>query len=70
MPTDGPRSPSRMSDLREWWAVGVETVLYWLDYLWSRLAYGVAHKWEVRYFIFAMGLVLVVGLFHVWRRKI
>lgn len=58
-----------MDELREAWAFAVAVVTNWMSIAWNQLAYGVMHKWEVKYFVFAMGTVLVVGLFHIWRRK-
>ena len=58
-----------MEKIREWWASVVEFVIYWLSRGWERLWYGITEGWDVRYFIFGMGFILIVGLIYVWRRN-
>lgn len=59
-----------MEELRQSWGVIVQDILSWLAGVWAWFARGVLQDWDVRIFIFAMAVILLSGLFSVWRKKI
>jgi hypothetical protein len=58
-----------MDAIREWVTLALQHLAIWLGAAWHFLVDGVLHDWEMRYFIFAMGAILLAGLFGIWRRK-
>lgn len=59
-----------MEGLQKAWGNMVQGFLASLGHLWERLARGVLQDWDVRVFVFAMALILLTGLFSVWKKKI
>jgi hypothetical protein len=58
-----------MDEFRLWWASAVRGFLAWLVNVWNRIAYGLMHEWQVTWFVAALGVILITGMFVVWRRK-
>ena len=58
-----------MHEFRQWWGNLVQGFLSFMGNLWERLASGVFRDWDIRIFIFGMAVVLIVGLFGLWKRK-
>jgi hypothetical protein len=58
-----------MDEFRLWWAATLRSLAAWLAALWQRLSYGLMHEWDVGYLVLGFGIILITGLFLVWRRK-
>jgi hypothetical protein len=58
-----------MDEFRLWWAATLRSLAAWLAALWQRLSYGLMHEWDVVSIVFGLGVILVLGLFFVWRRR-
>lgn len=59
-----------MDELQKAWSTIVKGFLSNLAELWAAFVRGVLHDWNISVFIFAMAVVLLTGLFTVWKKKI
>lgn len=58
-----------MDAFREWWAKAVRSGLSWIGEMFGRLIHGVTDSWDIRFFVFGAGAVVILGLFMLMRRK-
>jgi hypothetical protein len=58
-----------MDEFRIWWANVIRGLLAWLAAVWGRFTYGLMHEWDVMWFILVLGVILIVSLGFMWRRR-